>query len=879
MTTGYSVETCRRLEEAFREADVLRPLRVERYDTGAELTFEVTGVVPLRPARVTLRVEKFVGGGFAGQVYRVGITKIDAPAGELAGLAVGGTCAMKILIPPSRRAKLFRNAIYRLGFQGPFSLQANPAAARAGALWQKFIRRAAGLRFDTEKAVVDIIATFVDPTLGSCGELSEWVDGRTWRFEVDDRLDLLKRWRRGKAVDEARLGSGEYRAKKQFMGDFVELLHEMGAHEFARQYEWSTCKSQPNCLKRRDAGEEPAAGLTAVDFRAGLALLPCLPMSPGDFKLIGAGIARGSLVQFDRGDLGKLQQYVHANAEHFADMTGALDELAQAENDYRNSLPDITHNHVRLLYSRRLWGTMLRSAVTGWRVRNVIDDACATRLRRSRVLTLVFALLGMLGVLAAAGAAAGLIAAWSGGALSWPLAGWLAGLGVAGMLAGRLFRTIWGRADYRRHYARMLTCPSYLVRLFRGKRLEKLIAWHRDGRVGADRALALARRPWRFCCHLPLSILPAGLHRLLTDRAFTAEKLRYVFVRPVKLYFNADAREQWLRDMIAEGRRHHMLSDEDAAIIESQINEPFIQKYLKSLAVHVCTLPITQVVSVIMATYVALKYGKTPGEAWAMAGGILFAFQVVPISPGSLVRGLYVLYLVIRERDFRNYNIAVFLGFFKYIGYLAFPIQMAYHYPALARFMAGHWSTGAVHIVPVFGERGALLEHAVFSLFYNRPLTLRRRMRKRGQRRAKLPARLWHLAPCLIAATALLAGIDLLWVRAGWHLPALKQAWWAILFAPLFAGAASAVWAGSAPTLKRIALAALCGALTALTYAAIHTALAAGQAVQLTELFKALAWNAFFFTLTAAFGAIIAELTVFGNDYEPEEPVPSSPPQ
>jgi len=70
-----------------------------------------------------------------------------------------------------------------------------------------------------------------------------------------------------------------------------------------------------------------------------------------------------------------------------------------------------------------------------------------------------------------------------------------------------------------------------------------------------------------------------------------------------------------------------------------------------------------------------------------------------------------VLYLVIRERNIKDYNIALVLAFFKYVGYLAFPIQMAYRYPVLARFMAVHWATSAVHIVPVFGESGALLEH------------------------------------------------------------------------------------------------------------------------------------------------------------------------
>ena len=69
-------------------------------------------------------------------------------------------------------------------------------------------------------------------------------------------------------------------------------------------------KSQPNVLKRTGRATGPADGLCAVDFRAGLALLPFLPMSPGDFKLIFKGLSRGSLVQFDRGNLAKLEAFV-----------------------------------------------------------------------------------------------------------------------------------------------------------------------------------------------------------------------------------------------------------------------------------------------------------------------------------------------------------------------------------------------------------------------------------------------------------------------------------------------------------------------------------------------------------------------------------------
>jgi hypothetical protein len=188
-----------------------------------------------------------------------------------------------------------------------------------------------------------------------------------------------------------------------------------------------------------------------------------------------------------------------------------------------------------------------------------------------------------------------------------------------------------------------------------------------------------------------------------------------------------------------------MLTDEDAATILSQINEPYIQKYLVSLVVHLMTLPVSEIVmALVTVIYVLTRPELSWNGAWKIAVGIFAIWQVIPVSPGSLVRGFYVIGLIIKERDFKNYNIAVSLAFFRVIGYLAFPIQMAYRYPALARFMAGHWATEMVHIVPVFGERGALLEHWVFGLFYNWPLTIRRRMARRAEIRAKLTPRYWH---------------------------------------------------------------------------------------------------------------------------------------
>jgi len=863
------------LAEKFHRAEVIRPMRVGHYDAGEELVYDVTGVWPARRARLTLQVERFVGGGFAGQVYRARVWGIDAPDEAPAGLEVGGLCAVKILIPPSSFARRFRDAIYALGFQAPFALQCNPAAVRAGALWQKFIRRGAAARFGDDRAVVDVLATFIDPILGSCGEISEWVDGRTWRLETNDRLDALRRWKRsGVCSDEA--GSPEYRAKRVFMSRLVGLLHEMGAVELARQYEWWTCKSQPNVLKRRDARADPAAGLTAVDFRPGLALLPTLPMSPADFRLILTGLRRGSLVQFDRGNVSRLRVFVESHSESFADMGDALEELTAAERTYRDSQPDVTHNHVRLLYSRRLWSTMLDSVVTGWRVRNVTDDSATARLRRSRLLTGAFFVVGP-AALGALTAAAALTTLALRGDVRWPAAAAAAvAVMLIGRVLGRISRRLLGRGDYRRHYSKALTSRDYLRRAIRARMAEKLIEWHRAGRVSDRSAMKLAESVLRFAAHLPLSLLPARSHRLLTDKAFASSALKYVFVRPIRLYFNAEARQQWLRDMVKQGRGNHMLTDEDAEEILSRMTEPFIQKYLKSLAVHVCTLPVTQIVSVAIAIVYILTHPElSAAQAWRDGLLIIGFFQVTPVSPGSIVRGLYVLYLVIRERNYRDYNIAAFLSFFKYVGYLAFPIQMTYRYPALARFMAAHWATGFVHIVPVFGERGALLEHAIFDGCYNYPLTLRRLMPRRSQLRRQHSPRHWH-APVMavVGAAAILAGA---WGYLGvtGSMPGrLGDIWFAAATVPLLVGVGIAAWAGGSSSLGRIATSTACGTALGVLYGAGYVLMsnylaadAPASALDMLRQFGSLSlsvWPAFIFALLATVGALWSEVRLKG---------------
>ncbi|HUI92998.1 MAG TPA: hypothetical protein VLX68_12185 [Chitinivibrionales bacterium] len=831
MTDSYSPTLCRELERAYCNLGLHRPAPVSRYDEGALLSYDMEPVAAhgaQKKCRADLRVERFAGGGFAGQVYKVRVESLG-PQG-ISGITVGGAYALKIFIPPSAFSKWFRDALYAVGFQGAFQLQCNPAAAKSGALWQKFIRRAARVRFGDERMVNDVHAIFADAALGSMGEMSDWIAGRTWRLEIDERMDLLGLWARHGKVDEMKLGSPEYRSKKRFMADFVSLLHDVGAHEFARQYEWSTWKSQPNCLKRLETDNEPSRGLVAVDFRAGLALLPFLPMSPGDVILILKGLARGSIVQFDRGDVKKLETFVASHREQFQDMNGLLDELKTAEAIYRDSVADITHHHFRIFCSGRLWKTMLDSAVTGWGVRHVVDTAGELALRKNKLKTVLFSLIGCVPV------------------------------------AGKIVRRLWSHEGWRRHYSLLLTNTKYLGAVVRGKMLEMAAAWHRAGRIDEREARAVASSFGLFLFHCCLSLLPAVLHKFLTNREYAKDRLDYIFVRPFRLFFISAARERWLLDMVAEGRETRQISEEDAGTIISQVKEPFIQKYLKSLAVHICLMPTTHVVAIALAVWYVLSHPEMPrAQAWAVGAGIVALFQVIPVSPGSIARGIYVLYLVIRERNVRDYNIALVLAFFKYVGYLAFPIQMAYRYPVLARFMAVHWATGAVHIVPVFGESGALLEHWVFGFFYNWPLTIRSRVARREKQRAALPPRRWHAVAWAICGAAVMGAAEYFFQSGSHHLPAFKGIVLPLVVVPFIAGAAVTLGAGGAALQMRIVSAAVAGLLIGILATMTSVFLGSVQ-TDAIHLLTGFLWRIFLFTFFAAISAILTEVFLPDRD-------------
>ncbi|MCF7848033.1 MAG: hypothetical protein K9M45_04220, partial [Kiritimatiellales bacterium] len=456
-----------------------------------------------------------------------------------------------------------------------------------------------------------------------------------------------------------------------------------------------TMKSQPNCMKRTDTED---GGLCAIDFRAGLALLPWLPMSPGDVKLIFDGFKRKTLVQFGSCDFDIFDQFNQKYPDVFAGMEPMIEELKQRDHAYRRSLPNITRHGFRLIQDSGLRRDVRAGLVEGYAAADLVDDAFAEKLRAGGLRFTVFYLLGAIPVI------------------------------------GKAIRKRWGNAAVRRHIRNMLTRPAYLRAALAARAAHDLIEWHRTGRTDEKRTRYLANHPSSYLlerCTLGLIPLPA-LHRVITQPVRVWNRI-CAFCGFLRSFFKSEEyREQWFLNEVAEGKKAGMLTEEQYRQITAVIKDPFIIKYLRCLGVHFATLPITQLVGLIGGGIWAV-WLLMHGHSWELAlgafGGTMVALQILPVSPGSIARGLFVVYLMIRERNWRDYLVACPLSFVKYLGYLAFPLQMTTTYPQLARFMASRWATNAVHIVPVFGEHGALLEHWVFDIFFNVPQIIGRHIR------------------------------------------------------------------------------------------------------------------------------------------------------
>jgi hypothetical protein len=514
--TEYSKDLCARLFEVASDPALKIKHRRTRYEPGDELSLRIQGVCPPVYGSAGLLIKEFLGGNSSGQFYRCRLTSLSLPAARrIDGLEPEQLYTVRMMLPPDAFTTRLRDAMFKLAFQGPFSPQVNCGACRSGLIFQKLVRRAAKLKFGAETAVADAYASFYDPRLNTYGEITEWVEGRMWRLEPDSRFKGRRHW---KTVPLNEAGSPEYIAKRRFMSGLTELLHEMGAAELARQYEWWTLRSQTNVIKRTGLPDMdgPGDGLCAVNFRAGLALLPWLPTSPGDLKLIFDGIIkRSTSIQFDRYETAKMQNFIEAHSALFAGMMPAIDEFFEQNRAYRRSLPDVGHHGSLLLSDAGLRSDVRAGLIEGYLAAGLIDPAFAVKLQNGGLRFASFCLLGALPVF------------------------------------GTRIRKRWGNAAWREHLAAIQNSQEYRQTARRADTANRLIVWHRAGRVDEKHTDFLLSRPALFTLErFTLGFLPAAMHRAVLRPALIAGKLQTGCVFLKNFIADAPFRKQWIRGTI-----------------------------------------------------------------------------------------------------------------------------------------------------------------------------------------------------------------------------------------------------------------------------------------------------------------------------------------
>jgi len=174
--------------------------------------------------------------------------------------------------------------------------------------------------------------------------------------------------------------------------------------------------------------------------------------------------------------------------------------------------------------------------------------------------------------------------------------------------------------------------------------------------------------------------------------------------------------------------------------------------------------------------------------------------------------------------------------------------------------MAGHWARESVHIVPVFGESGALLEHWVYCLFYNWPLTIRRRIQRRVEKRSLLKTRYWHIFLCAVAAAGILGYTDFWFLNKTGLIPSLKEIWWIALILPVICGSLVTYGFGGAGLGRRFVGSAFCGAITGLFYTLLTAMVLNKTGGESGGLVAIGIWRMFLFSILSTIGAIATEL-------------------
>ena len=133
-------------------------------------------------------------------------------------------------------------------------------------------------------------------------------------------------------------------------------------------------------------------------------------------------------------------------------------------------------------------------------------------------------------------------------------------------------------------------------------------------------------------------------------------------------------------------------------------------------------------------------------------------------------------------------------------------------------------------------------------------------MRKRGQKRAELQPRYWHIILCAIAGLGIFILADFVYLENSGTLPNLGEIWALVLLVPLLCGALVTLGAGGAAIPQRIVGASIWGILIGMLYTVVTVMIGYDGNIRLVEVGSTCLWRVFLFSIFSAIGVIFTEL-------------------
>ncbi len=673
----------RQLDNRIKSGEILVKPKRNGYFIGENVEANVRALDGNGLGIERFNIETSPGSGFAGQVYRAMPEKgviYDASKED----GDKNPVALKVLRPKSKWKEAFRDLLFKLSYQASFTPRLREEALRSALIWQQLLRVATNIELGTDSAVAKPFGYYWDSEVGSFAGVHEWVNGRSSRYEADDKMVLRLLGKTREHPDS------EMRRKRVFMDDLVRVCHDIGALGLARQYEWYTLVSQANVLTRNDQ-KTGLSEFAAVDCQPGLAVPFFLPLSPVHARIIFDGLKRGVFAHFDEVDFKKLDSYLAAHTESFSSVDGLIQRLKEDDERYRSGLPNLWHMRTRILKDKELQEKVRKATIGDWQRLGKVSEAEATQLRDGSKRYLPYLILD-----------------------NTPM-------------VGQPLMRLLGNERYRQHLNNILRKPGYLREVIDISKYNDLLGWEGQQRITTERATSLTVSTPRYLADkLFLSWQPKGLHRLATDSETRTELVRKLIVQPARLFVDRKYREDWLGDIVSSQLERGIVTPEQAEELIKQVGEKRMQGFIRDLGFTVGTEAVSKTLYLVLAAY-----GLSTSDFLPLGVAALN-----PISPSGILREAYVLAQlasemphIVKNRDSKllfSRALGAVSAPWRVIGNIFAPLEMFSYYNDMSLLLGDYYVSKIVDTVPVFGGEGKLLEYWAFNMTYNLPLSIRR---------------------------------------------------------------------------------------------------------------------------------------------------------